>query len=119
MRYQNLAQLTQAGGWLLGLVGLLSGCVSTTPTTDLPSLPCPVAFTPVVPSPISQDQTADNAKNQAIMVQTLQKRLQERERTIATQTQQIGALSSQLEALRQIDLETHRQPRKRLIYPIP
>jgi uncharacterized coiled-coil protein SlyX len=53
------------------------------------------------------------------MNQALQKRLQEKERTIATQTQQIEVLAGQLEALKQIEQDTHRQPRKRLTYPIP
>ena len=118
MRYPNLAQITHAGGWLLGLV-LLSGCVSTTPPTDpLPSLPCPVTSTTAPPS-ISQDQATSTNKNRATMTQALQKRLQERERTIAAQSQQIDVLSSQLDVLKKIDQETHRQPRKRLIYPIP
>jgi uncharacterized coiled-coil protein SlyX len=59
------------------------------------------------------------SQNQTIMNQALQKRLQEKERTIATQTQQIEVLSGQLEALKQIEQDTHRQPRKRLTYPIP
>jgi uncharacterized coiled-coil protein SlyX len=58
------------------------------------------------------------SQNQAMMTQVLQKRLQEKERTIAAQSQQIEVLSSQLEALKQIDQET-RQPRKRLTFPIP
>ena len=112
MRYQ-LAQIIQTGCWLLGLM-VLPGCVTTTPPTEsLPALPCPE--TPVrsinAPAPVSQNQT--------IMTHALQKRLQEKERTIAAQTQQIQVLSSQLEALKQIDQETHRQPRKRLTYPIP
>ncbi|HXT65969.1 MAG TPA: hypothetical protein VN657_04190 [Nitrospiraceae bacterium] len=53
------------------------------------------------------------------MTQALQKRLQERERTIAAQTHQIEVLTGQLEALKQIDQETRRQPRKALTYPIP
>jgi uncharacterized coiled-coil protein SlyX len=59
------------------------------------------------------------SQNQTIMNQALQKRLQEKERTIATQTQQIEVLAGQLEALKQIEQDTHRQPRKRLTYPIP
>src|SRR6185295_3398835 len=95
---------------LLGFI-VLSGCASlTTPTDSLPSLPCPVTSTNAPPS-MSQNQT--------IMNQALQKSLQEKERTIATQTQQIEVLSGQLEALKQIEQNTHRQPRKRLTYPIP
>ena len=56
-------------------------------------------------------------KGQAVITQALQKRLQESERTIAVQTQQIEVLSSQLEALKQIDQEMNRPPRKR--HPIP
>jgi outer membrane murein-binding lipoprotein Lpp len=109
MHYQNLAQIVQVGSWLLGLA-ILSGCVSTPPTDSLSSLPCPVSSTSAQLS-VSQ--------NQAMMTQTLQKRLQEKERTIAAQSQQIEVLSSQLEALKQIDQETNRQPRKRLTFPIP
>jgi len=112
MRYQNLAQFIQAGCWLLGLV-MLPACVTTTPPTEpLPSLPCPeIPVTSInAPSPVTQNQT--------IMTQALQKRLHERERTIAEQTQQIEVLSSQLEALKQIDQDT-RQTRKRLTFPIP
>jgi predicted trehalose synthase len=68
---------------------------------------------------VGQDQATTNSKNQATMIQALQKRLQERERSIAAQTQQIEVLYSQLEALKQIDQETHRQSRKGLTYPIP
>jgi hypothetical protein len=113
MRYQ-LAQIIQAGRWFLGLLVMLPGCVTTTqPMESLPSLPCPVTSVSSTdaPHPVSQNQT--------IMTHALQKRLQEKERTIAAQTQQIEVLSSQLEALKQIDQETRRQPRKRLTYPIP
>lgn len=110
MHYQN----AQTGCWLLGLV-MLSGCV-TTPPPD--ALPCPVTSTAIASS-VGEDQPSTNNQNTAILMETLQKRLRERERTIAAQTQQIEVLSSQLEALKQIDQETHRQPRKRLTYPIP
>jgi len=109
MCYQNLAQIVQTGCWLLGLV-ILSGCVTTPPTDSLPSLPCPMTSTS---APLSVSQ------NKAMMTQALQKRLQEKERTIAAQSQQIEVLSSQLEAMKQIDQETTRQPRKRLTFPIP
>ena len=117
MRYQNLAQITQAGGWLLGLE-VLSGCVTTPSSDALPSFPCPAASMNA-PVSISQDQATNNNQNRATMPQALQKRLQERERTIAGQTQQIEFLSSQLKALKQIDQETRRQPRKGFISPIP
>jgi len=70
---------------LLGLVGL-SGCTST---------PSP----PPVPTQLgaSQDQAT---------VQALQKRLQERERTIAKQNYRIAVMASQLDALKRIDLDT-------------
>ena len=112
MHYQN----AQTGCWLLGLV-MLSGCVTTPPLDALPSLPCPVTST-AIPSSVGQDQPRTNNQNRAILTETLQKRLRERERTIAAQTQQIEVLSNQLEALKQIDQETHREPRKRLTYPV-
>ena len=108
MRSQNLTQIIQVR-WLLGLV-ILSGCVTTPPMDSFPSRPCPMTSTNAPPS-VSQ--------NQAMMTQVLQKRVQEKERTIAAQSQQIEVLSSQLEALKQIDQETNRQPRKRLTFPIP
>ena len=113
MHYQN----AQTGCWLLGLV-ILSGCVTTPPTDALPSFPCPVTSVNALAS-VGQDQVTNNNQNRTTMTQALQKRLQEKERTIAAQTQQIEVLSSQLEALKQIDQETHRQPRKGLTYPIP
>ena|ERR1041384_8047699 len=109
MRYLNLTQIVQTGWWLLGLV-ILSGCVTSPPTDSLPSLACPMSSTSA-PLPVSQ--------NQAMMTQALQKRFQEKERTIAAQSQQIEVLSSQLEALKQIDQETIRQTRKRLTFPTP
>ena len=114
MRYQNLAQIIQVGCWLLGLI-LLSGCVTTPPTDAPPSLSCPVTSITVPPS-VSQDQATNNNKSQTTMTHALQQRLQ---RTIATQNKQIEVLSSQLEALKQIDQETRRQPRKGFISPIP
>ena len=110
-------QTAQTGCWLLALV-ILSGCVTTPSSDALPSFPCPAASMNA-PVSISQDQATNNNQNRATMPQALQKRLQERERTIAAQTQQIEVLSSQLEALKQIDQETHRQPRKGLTFPIP
>jgi hypothetical protein len=116
MRYQRLAQIIQAGCWLLCLI-ILPGCIATPSTDAPPSLSCPVAPIPA-PAPASQEQAPNNNNNQSqtTMTAALQQRLQ---RTIAAQTKQIEVLSSQLEALRQIDQETRRQPRKRLIYPIP
>ena len=109
IRYPN----AQTGCWLLGLV-ILSGCVTTTPDA-VPSLFCPVTSTTIPPAA----GLALTNQHGAILIQSLQKRLQERERTIATQTHQIEILSSQLEALKQIDQEARRQPRKALTYPIP
>ena len=93
---RNLAHIVPAGWWFLGFM-VLSGCVTIPPPDAPPSLPCPPTFVNA-PPPVSQ--------NQALMTQMLQKRLQEKERTIAAQNQQIEVLSSQLEALRQIDQET-------------
>jgi len=73
---------------LLGLVGL-SGCASTTP------------------SPITSARMGTN-QDQAT-IHALQKRLQERERTIARQNYQIEVLASQLDALKQIDQDTKAQ----------
>jgi hypothetical protein len=110
MRFQNLVQLIQAGCCLLGLV-MLPGCVTTSPTDALLSVPCAVTTsTNENPPSTSQDQAT---------TQALQKRLQKNERTIAAQTHRIEVLSNQLEALKQIDQETRRQPRKRLTYPTP
>jgi len=75
---------------VLGLVGL-SGCGSTTPP--------PTAATRVG---TSQDQAT---------IHVLHKRLHERERTIASQNYQIEVMSSQLEALKQIDQDTRVQRR--------
>ena len=44
-------------------------------------------------------------------IQALQKRLQERERTIAMQNYQIEVMSSQLDALKRIDQDTKEQRR--------
>src|SRR5437764_9540971 len=114
MRYQRLAQIIQVGCWLLGLV-VLHGCTTTAPTDAPSSLPCP-ATSITAPASISPDQATNNNKSQTTMTLALQQRLQ---RTITAQTKQIETLSSQLEALKQIDQETRRQPRKRLGYPIP
>ena len=75
--------------FVLGLVGL-SGCGSTTP---------PIAATRFS---TSQDQAT---------IHVLHKRLHERERTIAIQNYQIEVMSSQLEALKQIDQDTRAQRR--------
>jgi hypothetical protein len=75
---------------LLGLV-ILSGCASTTPSS--------IASTRIG---TSQDQAT---------IQTLQKRLQGQERTIAIQNYQIEILSSQLDALKRIDQDTRVQRR--------
>ena len=70
---------------MLGLV-VLSGCASTTPTL----------------SSVGQDR---------VTIQTLQKRLHDRERTIAIQNQQIEVMSSQLDALKRIEQDTQDQRR--------
>jgi hypothetical protein len=76
---------------LLGLM-MLSGCASTTP-----------------PSPIAPAQL-DTRQDQAT-IQALHRRLQERERTIAMQNYQIEVMSSQLDALKRIDLDTRDRRR--------
>ena len=43
------------------------------------------------------------------MIQALQKRLQEREQTVARQHYQIEVMASQLDALKQIDQDTKSQ----------
>jgi TolA-binding protein len=83
---KNIAWTTQAV-CLLGLM-VLSGCVSTTP--------------PPTRVGTSQDQAT---------IQALQKRLQERERTVAIKNYQIEVMSSQLDALKQIDQDTKAQRR--------
>lgn len=83
---------------LLGLLAF-SGCVSHPVPTPPPALPCPATV------------QVDNNKVQATTQAALQKRLQERERTIAERDQQIEVLSSQLDALRQIDQDTHHRKR--------
>ena len=105
---------------ILGFM-VLSACANLTtssPTDSLPSLPCPETSMNA-PPPASQDQATSSNKHLVTSTQALQKRLQEKERTIAAQTQQIEVLSGQLEALKQIDQDAHRQPRKRLRYPTP
>lgn len=89
---------------LLGLL-TLSGCVSNPLPTPPPAPPCPATV------------QVDNNKVQATTQAALQKRLQERERTIAERDQQIEVLSSQLDALKQIDQDTRH--RKRLVSPSP
>ncbi len=88
--------------FLLALLAL-SGCVSNPLPTPPPALPCPATV------------QVDNNKVQATTQAALQKRLQEREQTIAERDQQIEVMSSQLEALKQIDRDTHH--RKRLVPP--
>ena len=68
------------------------------------------------PASVSHDQVTNNPKSQTTMTPALQQRLQ---RIITAQSKQIETLSSQLEALKQIDQEMRRPPRKRLGYPIP
>jgi len=96
---KNMVWTTQAV-CLLGLV-VLSGCASTTPP-------------PLAPTRLgtSQDQTT---------IQVLQKRLQERERTIARQHDQIEVMSSQLDALKRIDQDTtaQRRPVRNLVNVAP
>ena len=91
---------------ILGL-GILSGCANTLPPSPM-ALPCPVASS--VPPVLSQDQTTIDNKDQET-IQTLHKRLQERERTIATRDHQIEVLSSQSDALKLIDQDTRNQRR--------
>ena len=86
---KNMVWTTQAL-CLLALV-VLSGCASTTPP---PSVPTRLGT--------SHDQTT---------IQVLQKRLQERERTIARQNYQIEVMSSQLDDLKRIDQDTKAQRR--------
>jgi len=75
---------------ILGLVGL-SGCASTIPPS------------PIVPARL------DTSQDQAT-IQALQRRLHERDRIIAMQNYQIEVMSSQLDALKRIDMDT-REPR--------
>ena len=86
---KNMVWTTQAV-CLLGLV-VLSGCAST--------IPPPAASTRLG---TSQDQAT---------IQALQKRLQERERTVSMQNYQIEIMSSQLDALKRIDQDTKGQRR--------
>jgi TolA-binding protein len=86
---KNTVWTTQAV-CLLGLLAL-SGCASTTSPPIAPTGPG-----------ASQDQAT---------VQALQKRLQERERTIAKQNYRIDVLASQLDALKRIDQDTKAQQR--------
>jgi len=76
---------------LLGLM-ILSGCASTNP-----------------PSPIAPAQL-DTRQDQAT-IQALYRRLYERERTIAMQNYQIEVMSSQLDALKRIDVDTRNHLR--------
>ena len=86
---KNTVWTTQAV-CLLGLV-VLSGCTST--------IPPPAASTRLG---TSQDQAT---------IQAFQKRLQEREQTIARQNYQIEVMSSQLDALKRIDQDMKAQRR--------
>jgi TolA-binding protein len=86
---KNTVWTTQAVCFL-GLV-VLSGCTST--------IPPPAASTRLG---TSQDQAT---------IQALQKRLQERERTVSMQNYQIEVLSSQLDALKRIDQDIKGQRR--------
>jgi hypothetical protein len=57
---------------------------------------------------ISQDPaTSPKEPDQAATIQALQKRLQERERTIAQRDQQMKVIASQLEDLKRIEKDTH------------
>jgi uncharacterized coiled-coil protein SlyX len=82
-------QRTIQAAYVLGLVAL-SGCAHPT--------------NPTVTSSLADDQ--DRAK-----IQALQKRLHDRERTIAIQDHQIEVMSGQLDALKQIDQDTRNQHR--------
>ena len=84
---KNMVWTTQAV-CLLGLV-VLPGCAS--------AIPPPTATT-------RQGTNQDQAT-----IQALQKRLQERERTVARQHYQIEVMASQLDALKQIDQDTKMQ----------
>ena len=96
---KNTVWTTQAV-CILGLV-VLSGCAST--------IPPPAASTRLG---TSQDQAT---------IQALQKRLQERERTVSMQNYQIEVLSSQLDALKRIDqdIKGQRRPVRNLMNVAP
>ena len=96
---KNTVWTTQAVCFL-GLV-VLSGCAST--------IPPPAASTRLG---TSQDQAT---------IQALQKRLQERERTVSMQNYQIEVLSSQLDALKRIDqdIKGQRRPMRNLMNVAP
>ena len=87
--------------FVLGLL-TLSGCVSNPLPAPPPTLPCPATV------------QIDNNKVQAT-TQALQKRLQEKEQIIVERNQQIEVLSSQLDALKRIDQDTH--PKKLIVPP--
>lgn len=70
---------------LLGLVAL-SGCTSMLPA-------------PTAPTRLGTSQEQET-------IQVLYRRLQERERTVARQKNQLEVLSGQLDALKQIDQDT-------------
>lgn len=62
---------------------------------------------------VSQDPaTSPKDPDQVATLQALQKRLQERERTIAQRDQQMKVLASQLEDLKRIEQDTHDNRRK-------
>ena len=88
-KMKNTVWTTQAV-CILGLV-VLSGCAS--------AIPAPTAATR---PGTSQDQAT---------IQAFQKRLLERERTIARQSYQIEVMSSQLDALKRIDQDIKGQQR--------
>jgi len=59
---------------------------------------------------VSQDPaTSPRDPDQAATIQALQKRLQERERTIAQREQQMKVIASQLEDLKRIEQDTHER----------
>jgi len=86
---KNIVWTTQAV-CLLAL-GVLSGCAS--------SIPPPIAATRLG---TNQDQAT---------IEVLHSRLHEQERTISMQNYQIEVMSSQLDALKRIDMDT-REPRR-------
>ena len=82
---KHAAQRTFQATCILSLV-VLSGCASTT-------------------------LTSPSAGQDRATIQALQKRLHDRERTIAVQDHQIEIMSSQLDALKRIEQDTQDQRR--------